>query len=468
MKGAADTYQGRGLIADPIHQYILYTRPGDIPGEATEQDLIDTPWVQRLRRVPQLQSARWVFPAAEHSRFQHSLGAMHLAGRFAQQLYPSFRAVFPDAPSAPLIEELLRMAGLLHDVGHGPFGHFFDDNFLVDFDLTHELLGQRIIREELADTLGGLRRSPNGVFNADERIDPEWICYLMGKSYTHPLESHPRWLPFLKPLLSGVFTADNMDYVLRDSYMCGVAVGPIDIERIIYYSFFSEKGLTLDRSGLQAFTMFLNARFYMYTNVYYHRTTRGINLHLKEIFRDTMRIIFPYDLTKDLHPYLHLTEWTLLEDVGRWHDSDDAKRRELGAEWRHVLDRKLKWRMAGEEVLDQFEARKGQSFLHSDEVEKRVKGFLPAHLRDIPFKIDMALQDPRPLNPLKMGDRQIYVFDGATGSVSEEPLTEILKYLPGKVAQCRIFAMTHEHDAALAVALKRALNEEPSSIVTNV
>ena len=468
MKGAIDTYQGRGLIADPIHRYILYTRPGGMPGEATEQDLIDTPWVQRLRRVPQLQSARWVFPAAEHSRFQHSLGAMHLAGRFAQQLYPSFRAVFPDAPSGPLIEELLRMAGLLHDVGHGPFGHFFDDNFLVDFDLTHELLGQRIIREELADTLRGLRRSPNGAFNADERIDPEWICYLMGKSYTHPLESHPKWLPFLKPLLSGVFTADNMDYVLRDSYMCGVAVGPIDIERIIYYSFFSEKGLTLDRSGLQAFTMFLNARFYMYTNVYDHRTTRGIDLHLKEIFQETMGIIFPYDLRKDLHPYLHLTEWTLLEDVGRWHDSDDAKRRELGAEWRHVLDRKLKWRMAGEEVLDQFEARKGQSFLHSDEVEKRVKGFLPAHLRDIPFKIDMALQDPRPLNPLKMGDRQIYVFDGATGSVSEEPLTEILKYLPGKVAQCRIFAMTHEHDGALAVALKRALNEEPSSIVTNV
>ena len=468
MKGAIDTYQGRGLIADPIHQYILYTRPGGIPGEATEQDLIDTSWVQRLRRVPQLQSARWVFPAAEHSRFQHSLGAMHLAGRFAQQLYPSLRAIFPDAPSAALIEELLRMAGLLHDVGHGPFGHFFDDNFLVDFDLTHELLGQRIIREELADVLRGLRRSPSGPFSADETIDPEWICYLMGKSYTHPLDSHPRWLPFLKPLLSGVFTADNMDYVLRDAYMCGVAVGPIDIERIIYYSFFSEKGLTLDRSGLQAFTMFLNARFYMYTNVYYHRTTRGIDLHLKEIFRDTMRIAFPYDLRKELHPYLHLTEWTLLEEVGRWHDAEDAERRALGVEWRHVLDRRLKWRMSGEEVLDQFEARKGQGFLNPDEVEKRVTSFLPPHLRDVPFKIDMALQDPRPLNPLKMGDRQIYVFDAATGSVSEEPLSEILKYLPGKVAQCRIFAVTHEHDAALATALKRALNEEPPSIVTNV
>ncbi|MEX2223276.1 MAG: HD domain-containing protein [Candidatus Rokuibacteriota bacterium] len=467
MKGV-DTYQGRGLIADPIHQYILYTRPDGAPGEATEQDLMDSAWMQRLRRVPQLQSARWVFPAAEHSRFQHSLGAMHLAGRFALQLHASLRAEFPDAPSAPLFEELLRVAGLLHDVGHGPFGHFFDDNFLADFDLTHEKVGQRIIREELGELIRGLQRSPSGLFENGERIDPEWVCYLMGKSYTSPTAEHPRWLAHLKPLLSGIYTADNMDYVLRDSYMCGVAVGPIDIERIMYYSFFSEKGLTLDRGGIQAFIMFLNARFYLYTNVYYHRTTRGIDLHLKDIFRDTMKLVFPYDLNKELQPYLNMTEWTLLEEVARWEHAEDGERRDLGREWRQILDRRLKWRMSHEVVLDLFEPRRGQSFMKAEEVEQRVKDHLPPGLRNFPFKIDMAQQDPRPLNPIGMKDRQIYVYDAADRSVSAEPLKELLKYLPGKVAQCRIFAMSHEHDQQLARALNEALGEDRPAHPTNL
>jgi HD superfamily phosphohydrolase len=467
MKGV-DTYQGRGLIADPIHQYILYTRPDGIPGEATEQELIDSPWMQRLRRVPQLQSARWVFPAAEHSRFQHSLGAMHLAGRFAFQLHPSLKAEFPDAPSAALLEELLRMAGLLHDLGHGPFGHFFDDNFLADFDLTHEKVGQRIIREELGELIRGLRRSPSSAFEPGETIDPDWICYLMGKSYTRPEAEHPRWLAHLKPLLSGIYTADNMDYVLRDSYMCGVAVGPIDIERIMYYSFFSDKGLTLDRGGIQAFIMFLNARFYLYTNVYYHRTTRGIDLHLKEIFRDTMRLVFPFDLNKELHPYLHMTEWTLLEEVGRWEHAEDPERKALGQEWRQILDRRLKWRMSHEVVLDLFEPRRGHSFMKAEDVEQRVRDLLPASLKRFPFKIDMAQQDPRPLNPIGMKDRQIYVYDAATRAVSAEPLKELLKYLPGKVAQCRIFAMSHEHDQQLAAALEEALGEDRPAHPTNL
>ena len=153
-------YEGIALICRSIHRYIQFTVPQS-KGEVTEKALIDSPWVQRLRYIYQLQSARWVYPSAEHSRFQHSLGAMHMAGEFAKHLYPSLRKVLGDeCPSAPFIEEYMRVTGLLHDLGHGPFGHFFDDNFLHDFDLTHEDLGQAIIQKHLADIIGQLRRSP--------------------------------------------------------------------------------------------------------------------------------------------------------------------------------------------------------------------------------------------------------------------------------------------------------------------
>jgi HD superfamily phosphohydrolase len=146
----AGTYQGMALIADPIYRYASFTVPSpESPDEGSEKELIDSPWLQRLRRIYQLQSARWVYPAAEHTRFQHSLGTMHMAGEFGRHLYPSLKQVCPDVPSPNCIEELLRVAGLLHDVGHGPYGHFFDDHFLSRYQLTHEDMGSLIIRRKL-------------------------------------------------------------------------------------------------------------------------------------------------------------------------------------------------------------------------------------------------------------------------------------------------------------------------------
>ena len=140
LASGEEFYDGTALLGDPVHGYISFTTPRGA-GEKTEKDLIDTPWMQRLRQIYQLQSARWVYPSAEHSRFQHVLGAMHLAGRFARHLYPSLKAAVPDCPSANYVEEFLRVAALLHHIGHGPFGHFFDDNYLSQFDLTHEKVG---------------------------------------------------------------------------------------------------------------------------------------------------------------------------------------------------------------------------------------------------------------------------------------------------------------------------------------
>ncbi len=440
-----DEYTGCSLIADPIHRYIPFTVPQDAD-EVTEKDLIDSPWFQRLRYIFQLQSARWVYPSAEHTRFQHCLGAMHLAGTFARGLYPSLRKVLGDeCPSPAYVEETLRITGLLHDVGHGPFCHFFDHNHLSQHGLIHEDISQVIIRDELGDLIRQIRRSPSGVFTAGEELDPEEIAFPIKKDSADD-PSKPRWLRFLQPLTNGIFTFDNLDYVSRDSYMCGVAVGPIDRERLIYYTFFSPQGLTLHRSGDGALTMFLNARKYLYENVYFHRTTRAIDLHLQELFPETMERIAPGNPLDHMDQYLHLTDWSLLQEVSRWRRQGTA----LGREWGRILDRDLKWRLAYERTLSPAEMRGGLDAIETVDWESRIRDALPPGKRDLVFRVDIATRDSRPENPLAMGKKQIHTYDPSTGAVTGESMAELFESIPSKIVKFRVFALDHANDRLLA------------------
>jgi hypothetical protein len=459
-------YEGTALIADPIHRYIQFTVPQN-KGEVTEKALIDSPWVQRLRYIYQLQSARWVYPSAEHSRFQHSLGAMHMAGEFAKHLYPSLRKVLgAECPSAPFIEEYMRVTGLLHDLGHGPFGHFFDDNFLHDFDVTHEDLGQAIIQKYLADIIGQLRRSPSGPFAAGEELRPEDVAFPIKKNGQEDHDK-PNWVRMLQPLTSGIFTFDNLDYVSRDSYMCGIAGGPVDRARLMHYTFFSPKGLTLHKAGNSALTMFLNSRLYLYTNVYYHRTTRAIDLHLRDIFPETMRVIFPGNPLEHMEEYLYLTDWSLLEGVSRWRRKK-GEMEALAKEWETVLHREIKWKMAYDRTLSLNELHYGMALIEVADWEKRIRSALPAALRSLRFRIDMATQDPRPENPFSMGKKQIHIFDPSTGEITKESLAELFEFIPSKVVQFRVFALDHEHDQVLAEIAENTLKGQSASIKTSV
>lgn len=466
---AAKPYDGCALIADPIHDYVFFTVPLDSPdaSERTEKDLIDSAWVQRLRYIYQLQSARWVYPSAEHSRFVHSVGTMHVAGRFARHLHPFLKEAAPDCPSINFVEEFLRVTALVHDIGHGPFCHFFDDNFLAAYHLTHERIGQIIIRDHLGPTIRKIRRSPSGPFAKGEELDPAQIAHIILKEKGKDNSRLPRWLTYLQPVISGSYTADNLDYVLRDSYMCGVAVGPVDLDRLIHYTMLTKQGFTIHKTGLPALQMFLTTRMYLYSNVYYHRTTRAIDIHLRDIFGDSMRLLFPYDPRRRMDRYLDLTDWSLLEEVRTWRSSRQRNRRRLAAEWARILGRDVKWKMAYSTVLKEKGQERGLDFPSHTHFEQLIRKELPASRQRIAFRVDMAPLDPRP-DPKDLSSKPLFVYDPGTKGVSREPLEEFLDLLPTRLVQFRIYALDHEHDADLSRAAASVLNRTPSSSPTNV
>jgi HD superfamily phosphohydrolase len=219
------------VIRDPIH--------GNIKISPAEVKLVDTPEFQRLRRVKQNGLCYLVYPAMNSTRFEHSLGVMHLASMVGEQLN--------------LKEEeltVLRVAGLLHDIGHCPFSHTSDE-IVRKQGSSHEALASEIISGgRICEIL------------TDEGISERRVSNLiLGKGK-------------MSKIISSGIDADKMDYLIRDSYYAGVAYGVIDLDRIIHSLKKVNTDIVVKLGGLEAVESLLISRNLMYQTVYRHHTKR--------------------------------------------------------------------------------------------------------------------------------------------------------------------------------------------------
>lgn len=210
---------------------------GDIRLNEIEVEVMDNPQFQRLRRIKQLGLISLIYPGANHTRFEHSIGTMHIASKLADKL---------DLNQDD--KELVRISALLHDIGHGPFSHVSEG--VLSF--PHEELTKYVIENT------AIRDIIEKKFDITKIIE---IINGEGK---------------FGPIVSGELDADRMDYLLRDSHYTGVAYGIIDYERIIS-NLNLNKHLSLDIKGVQAAEGALVSRYFMYPSVYQHHTTRIVN-----------------------------------------------------------------------------------------------------------------------------------------------------------------------------------------------
>lgn len=236
-------------IIDPIHGFI---RVHD-----HELAVIDSPVFQRLRRIRQLSGAHLTYPAAQHARFEHSLGVMHIASQAGN-------ALLEKGVLGPDDIKVLRLAGLLHDIGHGPFSHLFEE-VLSQKKFSHEDFGRKIIlHSEVGDII-----SKSGF---SKRL-------IAGVAFGESARQ------YINEIISGALSADMMDYLQRDGYFTGAEHAKVDHRRLTQSLEVYRKKLALERSALYSFESMMHSRYQMFKAVYFHKTVRSAEVMLLEALR---------------------------------------------------------------------------------------------------------------------------------------------------------------------------------------
>jgi HD superfamily phosphohydrolase len=265
-----------GFIKDPIYGYINITEE--------DKKLIDTPYLQRLRRVRQLPLADYVYPSAVHTRFEHSLGVAHLAMNIMINL-----PVEIEEDEAKIV----RFASLLHDIGHGPFSHLFEVILIKYFGLNHEQVGKEIIiRSEIADILKDIGINPVDVGNL-----------IVGEAFS--------FKKYLQQIVKSGIDADKLDFIKRDNFHSGAGYGNIDIDRLVNTMEVYEEDLAINMTALHTFELFLLARVKSFEAIYFHKTLRIAQLML-------LKAIEKYIEKNGFPSKLEIDEYLNLDDLRLW------------------------------------------------------------------------------------------------------------------------------------------------------
>ena len=169
-----------------------------------------------------------------------------------------------------------------------------------------------------------------------------------------------------------------------------------------------------------------------------------------------------------LDEYLRCDDWHLYSNVRSWSEDSDSKKRKLARELAKLYNREVKWKMSYSTELSVDQIQKGTRFSKAGDYERQIRDFLPERLKDIPFRVDLATQDPRPINPMAETGKRVNIFNPATGMTSPEPLKDIYRFIPARVVHLRVFALNHDHDAQISAAAEKMLNAMERTDKTNI
>jgi len=417
---------------DPIHGFI------EVRGY--ENEIVDSQPFQRLRNIKQLAMTHYIYHGAEHTRFGHSLGVMHLVTKALNSAIKNSMLEFEE-PKRKWYEQILRLIALTHDLGHAPFSHASEAVFpdgIEHEDFTVEI----ITKTEIAGIIDKIGQQFVHEYGPEYNITPQLLCDIyMGKNPGHNFE-----FTFLKSFMDSELDCDKMDYLLRDSYYCGVKYGTFDVERLlssftICYSNGVPK-LAITDGGVQVFEEFVLARYFMFIQVYFHRTRRFFDIMLGKALENVLpNGTYP----SDVNEYLQWDDCRVIQLLKNNADKDEACNNII----HRIVYPRVDYTKAHPAEADKREFRRNERELKEAIGEEFF--IKDTSAGKMPHKI--------PLRVEKEHEKAILIYNRKTGkktTISEE--SEIIKSLSEKIDIMSLYC--HPSKSEDAYKIMRKINEE--------